>query len=171
MDGRHSRRPGHPFRLNPNPGPVYPACDIGCCDVRWPVLHLRVDRAVIRLVQGRCSENVSPTMDLGVKTDQSLRMKGSLTRVDHPNALCRATRDAKTTTTTTMKPIAPYMYRIASDLSRLHEGHSSGPALGTSREWVRRGRADQRPSWVKATAHTAMPALRSSSAISPSAPW
>jgi hypothetical protein len=37
-----SRRPGHAFRLNPNSGPVCPACNIWCCAVRRPVLHLRV---------------------------------------------------------------------------------------------------------------------------------
>ena len=38
LDGQAaSRRPSHAFRLNPNSGPVYPACDIECCTVRWPV--------------------------------------------------------------------------------------------------------------------------------------
>lgn len=41
---------GRPFwtggRLNPNSSPVCPACDIECCAVRWPVLHLRVAHSV-----------------------------------------------------------------------------------------------------------------------------
>ena len=39
-----SRRPGHAFRLNPNSGPVCPACDIGVallgglfCICEWPI--------------------------------------------------------------------------------------------------------------------------------------
>jgi hypothetical protein len=36
-----SRRPGHAFRLNPNSGPVCPACDIGVALFGGPVLHLR----------------------------------------------------------------------------------------------------------------------------------
>jgi hypothetical protein len=37
-----SRKPGHAFRLNLSSGPVCRACDIECCAIRWPVLHLRV---------------------------------------------------------------------------------------------------------------------------------
>ena len=44
MDGRHPWRPGHAFKLNPNSGPVCPACDIGValfgglfCICEWPI--------------------------------------------------------------------------------------------------------------------------------------
>jgi hypothetical protein len=47
--GRAAPDSGRGPRLNPNSGPVCPACDIECCTVRWPVLHLRVASTFHRL--------------------------------------------------------------------------------------------------------------------------
>jgi hypothetical protein len=62
MDGWHPGN-GDLIKLNPNSGPVCPACDIEYCAVRWAVLHLRIayfGQPPARLPAGWAQAQASP---------------------------------------------------------------------------------------------------------------
>jgi hypothetical protein len=78
-----SRRPGQAFRLNPNSGPVCPACDVGValfaglfCICEWPILASTRPR-VLDTRDGRLGHFAVPVMEHRILPESSMLVENT----------------------------------------------------------------------------------------------